>query len=158
MESKIRSLELDAERQTEMVANDDIAERTKNARIRVINIDEERAIQAVRSEFEPKILEKEAEIEELQARIDAYDSRMIEQAKKSEELLNNQKQIFDLETQKITDFYEEQIREFEAARNQERIELTQQKDDLVALLKRNHADELNRLFRKVFIQIKEVGH
>jgi hypothetical protein len=148
MESKIRSIEVDAERQSEMVANDDLTERTKNARIRVIGIDEERAIQAVRNEFDPKILEKEAEIDELQARIDAYDSRMIEQAKKSEELLNNQKQIFDLESQKITDFYEEQISELEAARNQERKELTQQKDDLVALLKRNHADEIARLFAR----------
>lgn len=148
METNIRNIEVDAAGQAEMVANDDIPESTKNARIRVIGIDEERAIQAVRNDFEPRIEEKEAEIDELQARIDAYDSRMIEQAKKSEELLNNQKQIFDIQKQEITQIFEEQLRQLETVRNQERRDLTRQKDELVALLKRTHADEISRLFAR----------
>ena len=145
MKAKIQTIQSEADGQVEIVLADDIAQSTKTARTRLIRSEAESQIRGVRDEYEPLIAAKQAEIDEIQVRIDAYDSRMIEQAKENEEILTNQQKLFEIEKQEQADYYEKRLEDLDAARVQERRDLTAQKDNLVALLNRNHANEVARL-------------
>lgn len=145
MESRIDAITSEANGAVEIVQNDNISDNLKTSRTNLIRSDEAREISAVRREFEPLIEAKEAEIAEIQAEIDAYDSRQIELAKQNEERLSNQQKLFQIEQEELTDYYENRIDELEIARAQERRDLVNQKDELVALLRRNHANEIRAL-------------
>ncbi len=131
--------------------------------IEVLNIkrmgadERERQIQAVRrranletaaleKQYAPEIAAKENEIREIQERIDAYDQRLVNQAKKQEEVLNNQQSLHDLEMQKTVAYYEEQLAEREGSYTQE---IESQKRHLASIQRtltdrhRQEIDELN---------------
>ena len=142
MEGEIEKVQAEASRDVEIVLADNITQSLKTTRTNQIRSQESRDIGAIRGEYGPRIEAIQAEIEEIQARIDAYDSRMVEQARESEEILSNRQQLYEIEKQELTQYYEKRIQELETTREQERRDLTSQKDNLVALLNRNHANEV----------------
>ncbi len=77
--------------------------------------------------------------------MDAYDSKMVEQAKKQEEVLNNQQKRFELEMEETVNYYENQLAEMEKQWKNEVNSITTHYESLVSQLKRNHADEVARL-------------
>ena len=147
-QEQTRHIEDNADQQVELTANQAIAAADRDRRIRTVRAEEQTGLARVRAEYGPLIAAKQKEIAEIQAQIDAYDSRMIEQAKKSDELVNNQRKLFEAQRDQLTAYFEEQSAEQERQRAQERKEMTAQKDSLVALLKKNHADEIARLIVK----------
>jgi hypothetical protein len=87
---------------------------------------------ALKEAYASQSKRKMAEIADLQKRIDQYDQRLTEQAKKQQELLDNERRIFDFEKKKQTDFYEARIAALEAARSKDVATLKRQKEDLAA--------------------------
>ena len=68
-------------------------------------------VAAIDQEFAPQIEEAENLIAEIQARIDQYDSRQLEQAQAQQEVLNNQQRLFELEMAQLREQYESEIAE-----------------------------------------------
>ncbi len=77
---------------------------------------------------------KKAEIAGLQKKIDEYDSRFTEQAKKQQELLDNERRLFEIDMNKQKALYEARIAELSAARTRDVAALQRQKDELAASL------------------------
>ncbi len=88
----------------------------------------------IRDAYSAKAKAKQAEIAELQKRIDQYDSRLMEQAKKQQELLDAERRLFDIEKQKQASVYEARIAEIAGARTKDVATLKRQKDELAASL------------------------
>jgi hypothetical protein len=147
-QEQIRKAQDEADKNVELAANLAAEQAERDRRVKAARATEATAIAGVRADFGPRIEVKKKEIAELQTTIDAYDSRMLEQAKKSEDLLNNQQRIFDNQRNELTTYYEGKLADEAQQREQERQELIAQKDNLVALLKKNHADEIARLIAK----------
>lgn len=144
-QEQTRRIEDDADQRAELLTNQALAAAERDRRVRAVRVEEQTSLARVRTEYTPLVAAKQREIAEIQAQIDAYDSRMIEQAKKSDELLNNQRRLFDAQRDQLTSYYEERIAEHERLRAEERKQIAAQKDALVALLRKNHADEIARL-------------
>lgn len=147
-QEQVRKVEDEADKAVELLANRTLDQAERDRRIRAARTDETTATARIRADFAPRIEAKKKEIAELQATIDAYDSRMLDQAKKSEELLSNERKLFEAQRDQLTTYYEDKIATIEQERAAERRELIAQKDNLVALLKKNHADEIARLIAK----------
>ena len=145
-DAKIEDVQNDISRRTELVRNENLSAGEQARRISALENEQTNLVAAVNREYDPLIAAKQEEIDTLQSRIDEYDTRVIEEAERQEERLNNQRQLFELERMKLTDYYETKIAELEAQAEKEKAELIRQKDELVALLRRNHAAELNRMF------------
>jgi hypothetical protein len=77
---------------------------------------------------------KKAEMQQIQKRIDQYDSRSLEQAKQQEAVLSNERVAFDIEKQKQADSYEARIAQLQAAHKRDVEDLTHQKNELAASL------------------------
>ncbi len=143
---QIREIRSDISGKIEIVNNEDLPVDVRRTRTIDLRNEEAARIAAVEREFGPKIAAKREEIETIQARIDEYDARLIEEARRTEKRLNNQQRLFEIQTQELRDYYETRISDLEQTLESERVELTRQKDELVALLRRNHAAELRRQY------------
>ena len=77
---------------------------------------------------------KQAEIDAIQKKVDQYDSRAVEQAKKQEAVLQSERMAFDIEKKQQAQMYETRIADLEAARAKDVADLTRQKDELAASL------------------------
>ena len=144
--TRVEEVRSDMAGRIEFVNNENLTIAERNNRISNLRSEEVAFLAEIDREFDPLIEAKREEIAILQARIDEYDTRIIQEAKRNEEILNNQQQLFEFERLKLTDYYETKIGEIEAQANKDKAELVKQKDELVALLRRNHAAELNWQF------------
>jgi hypothetical protein len=142
---KIQAVQDDASKNIEYTSNQNIAQAERDRRNRAFRADAQTLVAKIQAEYGPRIEAKKKEIAALQTQIDAYDSRMIDQAKKSEQLLNSQRQLFDAQRDQLTKYYEDKLAEAEKTRQTERQDLIAQKNNMVALLNKNHADEIARL-------------
>lgn len=66
-------------------------------------------IAALRTSYAPRIAAKQAEIKEIQKKIDEYDQRSLESARKQEEVINNQQKLHDLEMGRQKGQYEAKL-------------------------------------------------
>jgi hypothetical protein len=88
----------------------------------------------LRASYKAAAAKKNGEIAAIQKRIDQYDSRAVEQAKKQQTTLANERLAFDIEKKKQADSYEARIAALSAARQKDVADLSQQKDDLARSL------------------------
>jgi hypothetical protein len=77
---------------------------------------------AVRAKYASRIAEKRIAVTALQERAAAYDARSVEEARKQQEILNNQEQLFQMEKANLTASYEERITAMDAALKAEKAE------------------------------------
>jgi len=89
---------------------------------------------SLRAEFAAALAKKNAELAAIQKKIDQYDTRMVEQAKKQQVLLASERIVFDIEKKKQSDLYEARISELVAGRRSDAVELRRQKEELAASL------------------------
>jgi len=95
-----------------------------------------------RAKYEPLIKEKRLEIAALQEQIASYDSRSIEEAKKQQEVLNNQAQLFELEKQRLIALYEERVSALEKNLQTEKSTGAARLDAAIADLGKLHKQEM----------------
>jgi DNA repair exonuclease SbcCD ATPase subunit len=147
--AEVGRIQAEANQSAEIVTNDQaLSDEERDLQLRQVRAQEQTAIGRARSTARPQIEAKEQEVADLRAEVDAYDSRMLQQAKRSQEALSNQQTLFDAQQERISSYYEEKITELERLRAEERRDLTRQKDELAAVLKRNHAEEVASLTRR----------
>lgn len=70
---------------------------------------------AVRAKYASRISEKRIAVTALQERAAAYDARSVEEARKQQEVLDNQEKLFQMEKANLTASYEERIKAMDAA-------------------------------------------
>ncbi|HOX30784.1 MAG TPA: hypothetical protein PLB91_00545 [Spirochaetales bacterium] len=86
--------------------------------------------QALRSSYSPRIKAKQAQIDEIQGRMDQYDQRLTDQARRQQELLDNERRVFEVDKKRQAAFYEARIAELKAARAKDVAALQRQRDSL----------------------------
>ncbi len=145
-ETMIQQAREEAQRNIEILDNENLSQDVKAARIRSIRTKEAANIEKIRKEYGDKIKQKEEQIAALQAEIDAYDARQLAQAKQREEVLNNQRRLFDMEMKKATDYYENKIKELTDSYTKELKDAKQHQEELVKLLKGNYEKALQDQF------------
>jgi len=87
-----------------------------------------------RNRFAAPIAAKKAQIAAIQKRIDSYDQKLTEQAKKQQEVLANERKVFEDDKKRIVKAYEAQLADLEAARIRDAKSLKKQREDLAATL------------------------
>jgi hypothetical protein len=101
-----------------------------------------------RAKYEPLIKEKRLEVAALQEQIASYDSRSIEEAKKQQEILDNQQQLFELEKQRLIALYEQRVAAVEKSLQAEKITGAARLDAAIADLTKQHKQEMADLTAK----------
>ena len=114
--SEVRS---QRERETQIVMESQNSEEEKRKSVAVLRRKESRTAAALDSEYGKKIEEKEKEISEIEKAIASYDATVVEQARKQEEILNNQQKMAELEMENTVGMYEERIGDIEKRRDNE---------------------------------------
>ncbi len=145
MDEKILEIRNKAGQDIEIISNKRISDSEKKAEIREIRLGEKRAVKEIEDEYGGMIMLKEEEIAKIQEGIDAYDARLIEQAQKQEEIFNNQARIYDIEMDKTVSYYNEKIDELTRNHEREILSAKAHQEELTSLLKKNHAQEIERL-------------
>ena len=84
--------------------------------------------------YGPRIAAKKTEITAIQAKIDKYDQRLMQQAKQQQAILDSATQKFDLEKKQIVKDYEARLADLQAHRRNDIATLTKQREDLAASL------------------------
>lgn len=115
---------------------------TKKAELNAAN---STAIRRIRNEFDPKIGNLQAKVREFQKKVDEYDQRIGAMAKAQEELINNQQQLYNLEKKKLTDYYEGKLTQLLLDFTQYKKSSEESQRQLLALVKKNHEDEVKKL-------------
>jgi phage host-nuclease inhibitor protein Gam len=108
------------------------------------------SIAEVQARYAPQIEEVEREIQRIEAQMAQYDSRQVEQARRQEELLDNQKRLFNLELEQVQARHEEEIASLRADYEEQLDEQQQFEEQLRENLReRLEADQraaLNEMF------------
>jgi len=130
----------------ELLAVERISEGARRTRIAAAQRKRDAAIAAIRERYDPLIAAKKAELDDAAKALETYDSRMLEQAKKNEELIASERRLFELERAELTAYYEGRIEALSRDAEEERARLAASKDALVAALEKAKADELAEAF------------
>lgn len=103
------------------------------------------AARTVRAALETVIQEKKIEIAAVQKKIASYDARSVEEARKQQEVLDNQQRLYELEKQRLTSFYQERLASLEDALRQEQIQGRRAVERAIAELSAAHKREVTEL-------------
>ncbi|MFW6214953.1 MAG: hypothetical protein ACOC45_03305 [Alkalispirochaetaceae bacterium] len=152
----IQSARADAERQINIVENQDISPGQRNSRIAGIEAEAEAEIEGIREEYASRIEEIREEISSLEDEIAQYDSRQLEQAREQEEVLNNQQRVFELEVEELRQEYEEEIAGLTNNYEARIAELEQYQAEFERTIRQRHANEIARLREQHNEQIREL--
>ena len=116
-----------------------------NRRKKALEQDTEKEIGALRARFDPQIKEKQALIASLQEKLSSYDTRSMKEAQKQQKLLDNQQQLYELERQRLTKFYEDRISTLDAAIQQEKTQSRVRLETTIKELTAKHTKEMDDL-------------
>ena len=97
---------------------------------------------AARVAYAPRLAEKRQEVAVMQEKVAAYDTGSLERAKAQQESLDNQRRLFDLEQQKLTDFYEARLAEMDRTLKNEKADGAARLDAAIRDLTRRYEREL----------------
>jgi len=148
MESEIAAVREETRHEIDLIAAERITQAEKDRRTQAARAREARRIDAIRASYNPRIQEKNKAIKAIQARIDEYDSRQVEKARKQEEVLNNQQRLFKIELDKTTKYYEDRIATLNAKYDKDTSALRTYHKNYVTTLQDNHAKEIENLILK----------
>lgn len=106
---RITVIERDRDQAISLLSNAALSTAQRNAQTNQISATAATDIDVVTGEAAVRIAELEQRIAELQAAIDQYDTRQLEQARAQAEILNNERELFELQLQDTVDRYESEI-------------------------------------------------
>lgn len=105
----------------------------------------DQAIRQVESRFAPLIAAKELEVTNAADRMEQYDSRMLAQARQNEEMLAAERRIFELEQQRLVEYYEGRLSSLDQQIAAERIAFNRNKDELIQTMENARKADLAEL-------------
>jgi len=103
----------------------------------------DQAIRQVQARFAPLLEAKALEVAGAADRLEQYDSRMLDQARQNEELLAAERKIFELEQQRLVDYYETRLSTLDKEIAAERITFNRNKDELLQALENARSGEMS---------------
>jgi hypothetical protein len=109
--SEADSIRQDEKAQAELIRAMDLGPDERDARLALLSRTTGAKLRESASAYGLLIAEKKEELRLIQERIDARDAKLLDEAKKRESILGTERQLFDLERQKIVSYYEAQIAE-----------------------------------------------
>ncbi|HCM28963.1 MAG: hypothetical protein A2Z99_11640 [Treponema sp. GWB1_62_6] len=104
--------------------------------------------QALRNAYAPRIAAKRQEVSAFQERVAAYDAGSLEQARKQQESLDNERQLFELEQKKLTDFYEGRLEELQRTLKTEKADGAARLESAIRDLTKRYERELAEMVAK----------
>lgn len=141
-QSRLESIEEKRRSDLALLEAVNLSEDERVRRRRSIEGEAAAASRNIRAGLDPVIQEKRVEIAAIQEKIASYDARSIEEAKKQQEVLDNQQRLYELEKQRLTSFYEERLASLEEALRQEQIQGRRTLERAVAELSAAHKREM----------------
>ena len=147
-EASVNDVRSERERESLIVRESSKSDEEKNRSLAALRRNERRDIAALDKEYSKKIEDKEKEISEIEKAIASYDATVIEQARKQEELLDNQQKKAELEMENTVTMYESRINDMEKRHESEISSLKNDNRRLVSVLKSRHKNELESMFNK----------
>jgi hypothetical protein len=102
----------------------------------------DQAIRQVENRYAPLLEAKALEVANAADRLEQYDSRMLDQARQNEETLAAERRIFELEQQRLVEYYETRLSTLEQEIATERITFNRNRDELMQALDRARSAEM----------------
>ncbi len=100
------------------------------------------AVAAIRARYATLLSAKKLEVDDAAKALESFDSRMLEQAQKNEELLASERRLFELEKSELTSYYETRLTTLSRQSELERERFEAAKETLVVALEKAKNDEL----------------
>jgi len=148
MEREVQAVNDNLNRQLVLLENRQISSAEKSRQENSYRVQAENDIADIREKYQPKIEAIEARIAEIQGNIDAYDSKLIEQAKEQQEILDNQRRRFEIETEETVNYYETRLEEIQENADRKIRNLNEYHDSYIDQLNTNHRNEVAALKQK----------
>lgn len=142
MRNEIASVESKRKSDTDLLMAMNLSPTERDSRQKALDGDAKLATAAIQRRYASKIEEKRQEIAALQEKLAAYDTKSMDLAKKQQEALDNQQKIFDMEKQKLNDFYTERIAALEKSMNQEKADSSKRLQGALDQLTKKHEQDL----------------
>lgn len=124
LQDKIIQLKDNDSREKELLLTQSLTDAEKTVKITEINAKTEKAIQTLRSSYEWRIRDKENEIARLSTNVSTDHAVLLENAEKSDTLLDNYNKLHKIQMEKQRLSYENRIREIESDHGKEIVNLT----------------------------------
>jgi phage host-nuclease inhibitor protein Gam len=142
MQNEIASVENKRKSDTDLLVAMNLAPTERDARQKTIDGEAKQATAAIQKRYASKIEAKRQEIAALQEKLAAYDTKSMDQAKKQQEALDNQQKIYEMEKQKLNDFYTARIASLEKSITQEKANSNKRLQDALDQLTKKHQQDL----------------
>lgn len=147
--SEVEQARLAFQRESELISSaTDLTESVKGERLQAARLRLNRQLNAIQASYASRIAAKEKEIEKIQKEIDSYDARQVQKAREQEEVLNNQRRLHEMEMERTLKAHQQELRELDQRYIREIEGLKKYQQDLLAVLKANHAREIAALILK----------
>lgn len=147
-DAKIALAQQTAQQQIQLLSTQNLSEAQIKSRTAAIDQNLAAQTESIRAEYQPKIDAIDQQIKNIQAQQAQYDSRQVEQAKKQEEILNNQRKLFDMQLAQQQQDYDAKIAAMKADYEKQISDLKAYHDQYVAALEKKHAAEIQALIQK----------
>ncbi len=97
-----------------------LSKKEENKRKTAVLEEYEKTLQQIKDEYDPQIMLAENELAEYKKQLDEYDTSKIEAARQQEQALDSERRLHQLEIDKISENYEQRIKEIQDSYAQER--------------------------------------
>ena len=144
-DNEIKAVRDELQRQLNLLENRSISAGEKQRQEADLENQAAADIETINADYQPRIEALEARIAALQDELDAYDTRLVEQAKEQQEILNSQQRKHEIEMASTVDYYESQINDMTIKNESEVSALNEYHDSFVQQQETNHANEIRRL-------------
>ncbi len=145
---EVSSVQEDESHQMQLINNQLISDSEKRTRIAAVRRQARNRIDQIHAKYAEPIKTKNDEIARLQNEAAQYDTRQMQQAKKQEAILNNQQKLFDMQMQKTESYYNQELATLTNQYQSQISSINQHNQQLVDLMKHNHAVEIADLIKK----------
>lgn len=142
LESELRTVALAYESDLELVKAKRISDAARRQENAAALRRRDSSAAAARARYEPLLAAKRLEVDDAAKALESFDSRMLEQAQKNDELLASERRLFDLEKSELTSYYEERLATLTRQTDLERDRFEAAKEALVVALGKAKAEEL----------------
>lgn len=138
----------DMEKQIKLINLKRISQSRKNQAIYAIRKESNSSIQKKSAEIQKQKEEILREKKDIEDKLAQYDSQKVAEAKSQEGVLDNQLQLYQIQTKKLKTDYEEKIKKLETEIDQLRKEEKKYRSLLTSQLNENHEDDISKLILK----------
>ncbi len=147
--AEIEQARLGFQRESELIRTSaELTEAVRTERMQAAQTRLNRQLNGIQASYAPRIAAKEKEIEGIQKQIESYDARQVQKAREQEEILNNQRRLHEMEMERVLKAHANELRELNQRYTREIEGLKKHQQDLIAVLRANHAREIASLILK----------